>query len=301
MEDYRLKAFCLVVEMKSFSRAAEATLITQSAMSHLIKNLENEMGVKLLNRSGKTVTPTPAGRLFYDNAKRILDQYKTMENSVYTLVNTIKGTLCIGASTTVASYLLPQVFYSFSKNYPDVRIDLTVSGTERIIDYLYEGKIESAIVEGNIKNSSVFSYEVAEDDIVIMTSNDNPLAKKKIVTPHDLLSQPFIMPETGSGIREFIDDLLRNLKIDPKEIKVLMTLGSTELIVQLVQSGMGISFVSKWSVFKALKDESVKLLNISNKKFKRKFYLVSMEKGPSTLVGKTFCDFLKRFKFFIPF
>jgi len=301
VEDYRLKAFCLVVEMKSFSRAAEATLITQSAMSHLIKNLENEMGVKLLNRSGKTVTPTPAGRLFYDNAKRILDQYKTMENSVYTLVNTIKGTLCIGASTTVASYLLPQVFYSFSKNYPDVRIDLTVSGTERIIDYLYEGKIESAIVEGNIKNSSVFSYEVAEDDIVIMTSNDNPLAKKKIVTPHDLLSQPFIMPETGSGIREFIDDLLRNLKIDPKEIKVLMTLGSTELIVQLVQSGMGISFVSKWSVFKALKDESVKLLNISNKKFKRKFYLVSMEKGPSTLVGKTFCDFLKRFKFFIPF
>ena len=301
MEDSRLKSFCLVVEMKSFSRAAEATFITQSAMSHLIKNLEDEMGVKLLNRSGKTVTPTPAGRLLYDNAKKILDQYRTMENSIYTLVNAIKGTLCIGASTTVASYLLPQVFYSFSKNYPDVRIDLIVSGTEKIIDCLYEGKIESAIVEGNIKNSSVFSYEVAEDDIVIIASNDNPLAKKKTVTPHHLLSQPFIMPETGSGIREFIDDLLRNLKIDPKEIKVLMTLGSTELIVHLVQSGMGISFVSKWSVFKALKDESVKLLNISNKKFKRKFYLVSMEKGPSTLVGKTFCDFLKRFKFFIPF
>ena len=301
MEDSRLKAFCLVVEMKSFSRAAEATLITQSAMSHLIKNLEDEMGVKLLNRSGKTVTPTPAGRLFYDNAKGIIDQYKTMENSIYTLVNTIKGTLCIGASTTVASYLLPQVFYGFSRGYPDVRIDLTVSSTERIINYLYEGRIESAVVEGNIKNSSVFSYEVAEDDIVIITSNDNPLAKKKIVTPHDLLSQPFIMPETGSGIREFTDDLLRNLKIDPKDIKILMTLGSTELIVQLVQSGMGISFVSKWSVFKALKDESVKLLNISSKKFKRKFYLVSMEKGPSTLVGKTFCDFLKRFKFFIPF
>jgi LysR family transcriptional regulator, transcriptional activator of the cysJI operon len=301
VEDSRLKAFCLVVEMKSFSRAAEGILITQSAMSHLIKNLEDEIGVKLLNRSGKTVTPTPAGRLFYDNAKRILDQYKTMESSIHTLVNTIKGTLCIGASTTVASYLLPQVFYGFSRGYPDVRIDLTVSRTERIINYLYEGRIEAAIVEGNIKDSSVLSYEVAEDDIVIITSNDNPLTRRKVVTPHDLLSQPFIMPEPGSGIREFIDDLLRNLKIDPKEIRVLMTLGSTELIVQLVQSGMGISFVSKWSVFKALKDESVKLLNISNKKFKRKFYLVGMEKGPSTLVGKTFCDFLKRFKFFIPF
>src|SRR4030066_1512877 len=104
MEDHRLKAFCLVIEMKSFSKAAEAKFMTQSAMSHLIKNLEDEMGVKLLNRSGKTVTPTPAGRLLYDHAKKILDDYKVMENGIYNLVKKVKGLLYIGATTTVATY-----------------------------------------------------------------------------------------------------------------------------------------------------------------------------------------------------
>jgi DNA-binding transcriptional LysR family regulator len=301
VEDSRLKAFCLIVEMKSFSRAAEATLITQSAMSHMIRNLEAEMGVKLLNRSGKTVIPTPAGRLFYRNAKKILDQYRTMEDSIYTLINKVKGTLCIGASTTVAMYLLPRVFYSFSRSYPDVRIDLSVSSTEKIINCLYEGSIESAIVEGNLKDSMLFPYEIAEDDIVIIASNDNPLAKKKVVAPGDLLSQQFIMPETGSGIREFVDDLLQGLKIDPKDIKVLMTLGNTELIVQLVQYGMGISFVSKWAVFKALKDESIKVLNLSGRRLQRKFYLVSAEKEPTTIVARTFAKFVKGFRFFVPF
>lgn len=301
MEDHRLKAFCLIVEMKSFSKAAEAKFMTQSAMSHLIKNLEDEIGVRLLNRSGKNIIPTPAGRLFYDHAKRILEQYRTMENSIYTLVNTIKGTLCVGASATVASYLLPQVFYSFSKSYPEVQIELSVSNTEKTIDNLHEGKIDIGIVEGKIRNSNVFSDEIAEDDIVIITSNDNPLTKKKVVTPHDLVSQPFIMPETGSGIREFIDDFLNAANIDTKSIKVSMTLGNPELIVQMVQSGIGISFVSKWSVFKAIKDDSTKLLNISDKKLKRKFYLVSTEKVPSTMVAKTFWEFVRNYRFFMPF
>ena len=301
MEDSRLRAFCLIVEMKSFSRAAEATLITQSAMSHMIKNLEAEIGVKLLNRSGKTVIPTPPGRLFYRNAKKILDQYRTMEDSIYTLINEVKGSLRIGASTTVAAYLLPQVFYSFSRNYPDVRIDLSVSSTEKIMNYLCEGNIEAAIVEGNLKDSSPFSYQIAEDDIVVIASNDNPLTKKKLVSPEDLLSQQFIMPETGSGIREFVDDLLQELRIDPKDIKVLMTLGNTELIVQLVQYGMGISFVSKWAAFKALKEESIKVLKLSGKRLQRKFYLVSAEKEPATIVARTFAKFVKGFRFFIPF
>src|SRR4030066_1504820 len=115
MEDHRLKAFCLVIEMKSFSKAAEAKFMSQSAMSHLIKNLEDELGVKLLNRQAKMVTPTLAGRLFYDYAMQILGLYKKMEHDVYDLVHKVKGPLTIGASPTVQPDFLPQVFYSFSK------------------------------------------------------------------------------------------------------------------------------------------------------------------------------------------
>ncbi|MBE0426159.1 MAG: LysR family transcriptional regulator [Nitrospirae bacterium] len=301
MEDHRLKAFCLVVEMKSFSKAAEAKFMTQSAMSHLIKNLEDEMGIRLFIRKAKAVILTPAGRILYEHAKKILKQYENMEGEIYAFSKKIKGPLYMGASTIVATYLLPQVFYNFSKNYPEVHIELFVSNTETIINSLFEGKTDIGIVEGQIRNSKVYLEEIAEDEIVIIASDENPLLKKQPLTDQDLVSQPFIMPEVGSGIREFIDDFFIDAKIDTKDIRVAMTLANPELVVQMVQAGIGISFVSKWAVFKAIKDGSVKLLNISDKKLKRKFYLVSMEKEPSTIVGKTFWEFTKGYRFFMPF
>ncbi len=301
MEDHRLKAFCLVVELKSFSKAAEAKFITQSAMSHLIKNIEDELGVKLLNRHSKTVTPTSAGRLFYEHAKKILEQYKMMKDDVYGIVSKIKGPLHIGASTTAAAYLLPQVLYSFSKTYPDVIIEITVSSTEKIINDIYEGRIDMGVVEGNIKNTSAFLEEIADDEIVIIASDDNPLTKKKTLMPHDLISQPFIMPETGSGTKEVIYDFLHEVGINPEDLKVAMTAGSPELIVQMVQAGMGISFVSKWSVFRAIKDGSINVLNVSGKRLMRKFYLISLENEPSTIAARTFKEFVKEYRFFILF
>ena len=301
MEDHRLKAFCLIVEMKSFSKAAEAKFMTQSAISHLIKNLEDELGLKLLSRQGKTVFPTPAGRVFYSYAKQILEQYKKMDNDICALTQKVKGPLPIGASTTIATYLLPQVFYTFLRKYPEVQIDLSVSNTEGVIRDIQEGKVDIGIVEGNIKNTSVFLEEIADDEIVMIISDDNRLTKKNRLSPRDLLSQPFIMPERGSGIREIIDDFFHTAKIDLKDIKIAMTIGNPELTVQLVQSGIGISFVSKWSVFKAIKDSSINILDISGRKLKRKFYLVSLEEEPMTMIGKIFWDFIKGYRFFIPF
>jgi DNA-binding transcriptional LysR family regulator len=300
MEDHRLRAFCLVVEMKSFSKAAEAKFMTQSAMSHLVRNLEDELGVKLLNRQGKTVTPTPAGRLLYEHARGILEGYKSMERDIFLFVSEVKGPLSIGASATVAAYLLPQVLYGFSRSYPDVRIELTVANTERILEDLREGTVEVGLTEGNIKNSTAVLEEIADDEIVIIASDENPLSKKRAVRPEDLLSQQFIMPETGSGTREFINDFLHERGINPQGVRIAMTLGSPELIVQTVQAGMGISFVSKWSVFRAIKEGSIKLLNIPGKKLRRKFYLVT-EKSSHSMASKAFQDFIKDYRFFAPF
>ncbi|HDZ88708.1 MAG TPA: LysR family transcriptional regulator, partial [Nitrospirae bacterium] len=282
MEDHKLKAFCLIVETGGFSRAAKEKFMTQSAMSHLVKNLEDEFGTQFFHRQGSAVIPTPAGRVFYEHAKQILERYKKMEDDIYALIQKVKGTVYIGASQTAAAYLLPQVFYSFTKVHPEVRMELLVSSTEKTIDNLLEGKIDLAIVEGTVKKSSVSLEEIAEDEIVIIASDDNPLSGKSIVTPGDLISQPFIMPEKGSGIREFIEDFLHTSKINPKDIKVSMTLGSTEMIIHMVQAGIGISFASKWTVFEAIKEGSIKLLKISGKKLRRKFYLMNLDKEPST-------------------
>ncbi|MEW6571584.1 MAG: LysR family transcriptional regulator, partial [Nitrospirota bacterium] len=214
MEDHRLRAFCLVVEMRSFSKAAEAKFMTQSAMSHLIRNLEDELGIRLLTRRGKKIVLTRAGRIFYEHAKEILEKYSEMQNDMHSLSHKIKGPLHVGASTTVASYLISQVFYNFSRTYPEVQIELSVSNTETVINSLYEGAIEIGVVEGKMKNSNVFLEKIAEDEIVIVASDDNPLLKKKTITAQDFATQVFIMPEAGSGIREFIDDFFQREKID---------------------------------------------------------------------------------------
>jgi LysR family transcriptional regulator, transcriptional activator of the cysJI operon len=301
MEDHRLKAFCLIVEMRSFSKAAETMFMTQSAMSHLIKNLEDDLGMRLLSRKGRSVMPTSAGNIFYGHAKRIIEAYKIMENDIYCLVSKIKGPFTVGASPTAATYLLPQVFYDFSRIYPEVRLDLSVSNTEHIINELYQGKIDVGIVEGPVKDMKVSSEEIADDEIVLIASDDNPLTRKKSVASHDLITQPFIMPEAGSGTREIIDDFLRSLRIDVQELNIIMTLGDPGLLVQMVQSGMGISFVSKWSVFKTVKEGTIKILSASGKKLYRKFYLISLDKEPSVIVTKTFMKFIKGYRFFTPF
>ena len=258
MEDHRLRAFCLIVEMRSFSKAAEVKFMTQSAMSHLIKNLEDELGMRLLLRKGKNVLPTSAGSVFYEHAKRILGSYRAMEDDLYHLVNKIKGTLSIGASATAATYLLPQVFYDFSRSYSEARLHLSISNTEKVIHELHQGRIDLGIIEGDIQDGKFSFQEIADDEIVLIASDNNPLTKKTTVTPRDLVSQPFIMPETGSGTRDSIDGFFRTLRIDLQELKIIMTLGDPELLVRMVQSGLGVAFVSKWSIFKTLKEGSIK-------------------------------------------
>ncbi|HHN65401.1 MAG TPA: LysR family transcriptional regulator [Nitrospirae bacterium] len=301
MEDHRLKAFCLLAEMKSFSKAAEAKFITQSAMSHLIKNLEEELGIKLINRHPKTISLTPAGRVFYQHAKRILALYREMENDIYRIANKVKGVLYIGATATAAVYLLPQVLYDFLKRYPEVRIELSVRSTESILEGLEKGTIDIGIIEGDAKKPHLSSDEIAEDEIVLIASDDNPLSGRDSIAPEELITQPFIMPEKGSGLREFIEDFFHNNSINPEDIRISMIIDNPELIVQVVQSGMGISFVSKWAVFKALKDGTIRVLPIKNTRLRRRFYTVTLEAIPSALAVKTFREFIRGYRFFTPF
>ncbi|MFZ5905876.1 MAG: LysR substrate-binding domain-containing protein [Nitrospirota bacterium] len=301
MEDHKLKAFCLVLELKSFSKAAEAKFMTQSAMSHLIRNIEDEIGTALLIRKGKTIIPTRAGKIFYAYATTILRQYEQMENDVYSLLHRVKGPLRIGSSATAATCLLPQVLYSFVKTYPEVETGVSVLNSEDILHRLFEGLLDIGVIEGNIGNESLFPTEIAEDEIVLISADDSQLAKKHPVTARDLQEQAFIMPEEGSGIREAMDEFLHALKINPEKLRITMTIGNPELIVQMVQTGIGVAFVSKWSVFRAIKEGSIRVIPLAGKKLTRKFSLVSLGKEPQSMVARTFRDFIKAFRFFAPF
>jgi DNA-binding transcriptional LysR family regulator len=301
MEDHRLKSYCLVVETQSFSQAALAKHMTQSAMSRLVKSLEDELGVKLLLREGKTITPTPEGRIFYDHAKKLLEGYVRLEQEISTAAGFARGFLRLGSSRTPAFHLLAQALYDFSKNHPEVRIDLTIARTEGVLRELREGRIDIGIVESRGIDEKLYAEILAEDEIVLIAPENHHLAEKKSLILQDLMTQPFILPGRGSGTRMLVDDFFEGQGIDVRRLNVRMTVGSPEFVVQMVQAGLGVAFASKWSVFSAVKEGTVKLLRLPGKKIMRKFYLVTIDREPASAASRTFKEFIKQHRFFVPF
>lgn len=301
MEDHRLKSYCLVVETKSFSRAAQAKHMTQSAMSRLVKGLEDELGVKLLLREGKTVTPTPEGKIFYDHAKKLLEGYVRLEQDISSAAGTARGSLRLGSSRTPAFHLLSQALYDFSKNHPEIRIDLTIARTVGVLRELRERRIDIGIVESLDIDEKLFAEVFAEDEIVLIAPENHNLAKKKSLTLQDLITQPFIMPGLGSGTRALVDNFLEGQGIDARRLNVRMTVGSPEFVVHMVQAGLGVAFASKWSVFSAVKEGTVTVLRLPGKKILRKFYLVTIDRDPASATARTFKGFIKQHRFFVPF
>jgi DNA-binding transcriptional LysR family regulator len=224
-----------------------------------------------------------------------------MEQNVNVAAHTARSTLRLGASRTPAVHLLPQVMYEFSKAYPRIRIDLSVCETAALVRNLRDCRIDVGIIEGPIRDQTFTADAIAEDEIVVIASENHPLTKKRNVTVEELTSEPFILPDQGSGTRELIDAYLREAGIDAKRIKVRMTIGSPDIIVQMVRAGLGIAFASKWSVFTAVREGTVKLLRIPGMKMKRHFYLIGIESGTVSTAAGTFRQFMKAHRFFVPF
>lgn len=298
IEDHRLRAFCLVVELKSFSKAAAVKFMTQSAMSHLIRSLEQDLGEKLLLRDARTVVPTPAGKVLYSHAQEILQHYRKIDEDICSLTTKVQGTLHITTTRIIAHNLLPEVLYSFGKAHKNVVIDISLGKTEQVIQSLADGNADVGFFEGVVKEIPHHADKIATDEVVLIASDSHPLAQEKTLSPAQIAVQDFLMPEAGSGIRECAEVCLRTLGIPLEKIHVAMTIGDPQLLVKMVQSGTGIAFVSKYAAAHALHNGSVVRLPISNKKFTRKLYM--MVNPGSSLLARTFKKFVRDFKFFSP-
>lgn len=298
IEDHRLRAFCLVVEMGSFSKAAAAKFMTQSAMSHLIRSLEHDLGEKLLLRDTRTVTPTAAGKVLYTHAQEILKHYCSIDEDLCALTTKVRGTLSIISTRIIADNLLPEVMYSFSKAYQDVALDVSIARTEQVVKAVTDGSADAGFFEGIIREIPPHAESIRTDEIVLIASDNHPLARMQFLTSEQLAGQAFLMPAAGSGIRECADLYLRSLGVTPSQLRVAMTIGDPILLVKMVQAGVGMAFVSKYAAAHALRDGSVVRLPINRKKLTRKLYM--MVNPGSSLLARTFRKFVQDFRFFRP-
>ena len=254
MSDRRLKVFHAVARLLSFTKAAEELHMTQPAVTFQVRQLEEYFNTRLFDRTHNKVSLTPAGERVSEFAERIFDLYSEMENSVSDLTGEISGALTIGASTTIAEYLLPALLGEFKNRYPDINLRLKVSNSEGIVSMVEHNVIDLGVVESAVGNKNLIVEVCHNDQLVVVAAPDHDLVKRGgKVKASDIVNYPFVSREEGSGTREVIMQYLMEAKVSLGDMNICLELGSPEAIKGAVEAGMGITIISRSIIGKELK------------------------------------------------
>jgi DNA-binding transcriptional LysR family regulator len=248
MDTRQLAAFCAVVERKSFSQAAERLGVTQPAVSLQIRSLEQRLGRQLLDRSGRRVEPTEAGLRLYASAQRLLAlEESLLEDLAEDEEGTLTGTLELGASTGPGGTVVPLLLCEFQEQHPDVRVRLTVSDTQTVVDRVAERELELGIVGAGRRHRGVVFEPFFRDEVVLACPPEHRFAGQTI-SLDQLSTEPLIVMQEGAGVRQVIEDELRKAGKRLRDLDVRLELGLQESARSAVLAGHGVTFISRLAI-----------------------------------------------------
>ena len=253
MADRRLQVFHTVARLLSFTKAADELHMTQPAVTFQVRQLEEQFNTRLFDRTHNRISLTDAGHRVFESAGKIFQLYSEMDNSVRELTGDISGVLILGASTTIAEYMLPVLLGDFKEKFPDVVIRLKVANTDGIVSQVENNMIDLGVVEAPVANKNLVVEKCRMDELVLIVPLNHELANKKVVSLSEITKYPFICREEGSGTREVMIESMKAAGIDNAELSVSMELGSLEAIKGAVEAGMGVSVLSSATIIKELK------------------------------------------------
>lgn len=253
MSDRRLQVFHTVARLLSFTKAAEELHMTQPAVTFQVRQLEEQFNTRLFDRTHNRISLTDAGTRVFGFAERIFLLYGEMDNAVRELTGDISGVLILGASTTIAEYMLPVLLGDFKAKHPEVTIRLKVSNTDGIVAQVENNEIDLGVVEAPVNNKNLVVEACRTDHLVLIVPPGHELANEKSVTIQKIIEYPFICREEGSGTREVMIESMQSAGINPTDMNIAMELGSLEAIKGAVESGMGVSILSRATLLKELK------------------------------------------------
>ncbi len=270
MDFDQLVTFLEVAKLGSFSRAGQKVFRSQSAVSAQIRQLEQEYGDRLLDRSGKVVRLTPAGRVLFAYGERLL---KLRDESLLAVADqgaTPRGTLVIGANEATCLYVLPEVFAEYCRLYPGVQISIYRNFSYKIIEKLENGQIDVGIVTLPVKSPSLKVHAIFKDQLMLMVSPQSPLAKHKLVPVSEIAKHPLLLPKTGYT-RQLMDKLFRPYN---SHLHVSMELPSIGMIKSFVAAGLGVSLISAGFARDEVSAGRVKLIGLQDVELWRELGLV---------------------------
>lgn len=292
MDDFRLRVFITAARTLSFTRAAAALFISQPAVSKHVGELESRYKVRLFTRRGNSLELTEAGERMLSLAEEIVASYRRLEYEMGLCACHVDGELRLGASTTVAQYLLPSLLARFTARFPGVRVSVFSGNSEQVERALVAREIDLGLVESLSRRQGLRYSLFKPDELVLVARTEGPMARLESVTPQELCTLPLVLRENGSGTLEVIAAALAGAGIRPGMLRVAMRLGTTEGIKRYVRNSDALAIVSVVALRDELRSGALRIVDIEGLSLRREFSFVHSEAEPEPLVRR-FIDFAR--------
>jgi DNA-binding transcriptional LysR family regulator len=288
-----LEIFCKVVEMESFSKAAEAVFLAQASVSERIAGLEKKIGTRLLDRLGRKVIPTAAGELLHKHATLLLEMKETAQSEIERFLGLKQGEVSMGGSTIPGEYILPDLIGRFNKKYPHISVRLTIADSGQIENRVQAGHLELGVIGSKSAHANLLCQKLWEDELVLAVPIRHPWARRKTVSLQELRKTPFILREEGSGTLKILEAYLRETGADgTRALQISARFGSSTAVKEGIKSGLGLSILSARAIATEVKAGLLKALRLKGMTMSRNFFLIRNKLRVASPACQTMLDFL---------
>jgi DNA-binding transcriptional LysR family regulator len=289
----QIEVFSRVVELRSFSKAAEVVCLSQASVSERIATLESLVGTRLLDRLGRQIVPTKAGELLYRHALSLLQMKRTACLEMEDYLGIKRGEVRMGGSTIPGEYILPKVIGLFRERHPSISVHLTIADSEEIESRVLEGGCELGVIGSRGTRKNLVTRELWKDELVLAVPARHRWAGRKEVLLQEIIEEPFIIREEGSGTLKSIQEHLQSSGIEgTASLRVVAKLGTSTAVKEGIKAGLGVSILSKRALDTEIKTGIIKALKVKDIPMMRSFYLLLDKRRSTSPLCKALLEFL---------
>ena len=289
----QLEIFSKVVELGSFSKAADIVFLAQASVSERVATLENMVGAKLLDRLGRQVIPTKAGELLYKHALLLLDMKRTASLEMQGFLGLRSGSIHMGGSTIPGEFILPEMIKRFREKRPLMSVSLTIGDSKEIADLVLDGNLELGVIGSKNVHRSLIRNELWQDELVLVVPAQHRWAKKREISLEELTEEPFILREAGSGTLKIMEDYLHESGLKgTKSLIIAARLSTSTAVKEGIKTGLGVSILSIRALKTELDNGILKALKIKDLPMSRKFYLIRDRRRTASPLCHALIEFL---------
>jgi len=290
---HQLHIFYTVAQRGSFSAAAQALHMTQPAVTMQIQALEERFGTKLLIRSTKKLELTEAGHLLLPQAHKAILLMQETDALMSRYAEDLKGQLPFGASLTIGEFVLPRLLGPFMKRHPGLSVRMRVMNTTEIVEEIERQGLDFGLVEAPVEAPGIVAEAVMDDELVLIAPAGHPFAKREEVALEEVLAEPLVLRERGSGTRQVMEDELARHGVEATRLRVASEFGSTGAIKSAVEAGLGLSLLSVWTIKHEVALGLLRPIRIRGVSFRRQFYAVRLQTSLLPMPAATLLEYIR--------